>query len=435
MKSISKALLLGVALVNGSIENSLLHAVRFGQSDEVSKLISRGALINEMVDLHGNTALITAINWGNKDVVSILVESGADVDQSNNAGLTPLIAAAAKGNVDLVSILIESNANVGLVEVNGKSALFASVWRGSLPVALKLLENSADPSTVTLNRPGGETALMLAASRYQHKVATALIVYGADVNQITEKGTALMAAVGRSDADMVKTLIFAGAKIPAEGVDQIDALLMSLIRRIATVGPLSGILTHRQELTVAFMALKINEENNLFKRKPFRALFSAWNDVRFQMVSRIVGFLVTLECGDLAFYEIFSKLITLSDKTGLEKLGGVLSFLVSPLSKRASIFQTTGDKTELMQFNMKTFQMMVFASHITGLENTLDAMHAALTEKHEVQSLLEKGMRALPDVVIGSILQYRHGQFGTYSEFAKLLKAYTVADIKQRFTN
>jgi hypothetical protein len=230
-----------------------------------------------------------------------------------------------------------------------------------------------------------------------------------------------MTAASTRDYNMMRTLIIAGAEIP-EGVELIN-IMMPEIRRIATSDP-RYCSFRNQRLTAAFLALKNNKDNNLFDHEPFRALFVGWTDARIRMVSRIVRFLVELGCEGFTFHEIFSNFLTSDDFTRLNKLGVILSFLVSPLSTRTTIIQGT-DKTEIMQFNKKTLHMFVIVSRVKGLESTIDIMVAAY-EMVRDHTRAVKGMKKLTDEIIGSILQFVDGEFGRFSEFAKVLKEFTL---------
>ena len=396
-------------------QTPLIVAAAYGNAEVVSILIENNARL-PLSDWSGQSALHTAVSHGHSEVVRILLASGAEVDQANRAGLTPLIAAAENGHTEVVSILIEYHANARLADLFDQRV--ADACFRSMVIFSKLVDAGLNINVVSVE---GSTPLMMAVRSGNRERVSALIVSGAKVNQVTEKGTALTTAVGTHDKYMIKTLIIAGAEIP-ENVEEINRM-MSAIRSIATSDPMSGILTSRQRVTAAFITLRNDDKKNFFDRAPFRALFTEWmwNEDRFRRVSRIVRFLVDLGCEAFAFHEIFSRYLSEKDLTSLNKLGVILSFLVSPLSPRTTIPQAA-DKTELMRFNKK----IVFACHVKGPESTIDTMFAVYNKIRDHTRASQMAMDMLPGYVTRSVLQFGYGEFGTFSEFEKLLKQFTL---------
>lgn len=99
---------------SGSTETSLMNAARSGRSEEVPELLFRSALIKEIIDMRGNTALLMSVLSTRIDVLRVLVRSAADVDQANKDRVTPLIIAAKRSNPAIVSILPDSKADLRL---------------------------------------------------------------------------------------------------------------------------------------------------------------------------------------------------------------------------------------------------------------------------------------------------------------------------------
>ncbi|XP_053515605.1 protein phosphatase 1 regulatory subunit 12B isoform X8 [Artibeus jamaicensis] len=96
-----------------------LAACSSGDTDEVKRLLARGADINT-ANVDGLTALHQACIDENFDMVKFLVESGANVDQQDNEGWTPLHAAASCGYLNIAEYFLNHGASVGVVNSEGE---------------------------------------------------------------------------------------------------------------------------------------------------------------------------------------------------------------------------------------------------------------------------------------------------------------------------
>ncbi|XP_077329731.1 protein phosphatase 1 regulatory subunit 12A isoform X4 [Lithobates pipiens] len=99
-----------------------LAACSSGDSDEVLKLLDRGADIN-YANVDGLTALHQACIDDNLEMVKFLVENGASINQPDNEGWIPLHAASSCGYLDIAEYLISQGANVGAVNSEGDTPL------------------------------------------------------------------------------------------------------------------------------------------------------------------------------------------------------------------------------------------------------------------------------------------------------------------------
>ncbi|XP_008108093.2 protein phosphatase 1 regulatory subunit 12B isoform X5 [Anolis carolinensis] len=96
-----------------------LAACSSGDTDEVKRLLARGARLNT-ANVDGLTALHQACIDENLDMVKFLVEYGANINQQDNEGWTPLHAVASCGYLNIAEYLIRHGANVAAVNSEGE---------------------------------------------------------------------------------------------------------------------------------------------------------------------------------------------------------------------------------------------------------------------------------------------------------------------------
>ncbi|XP_061196857.1 putative ankyrin repeat protein RBE_0997 [Saccostrea echinata] len=88
----------------------------------VKKLLNVDADVN-LVDITGNTPLITASSHGENMIVGELTKAGANVNLHDHTGNTPLITACRARDVKLVRDLVKVGANVNLQDQTGNVPL------------------------------------------------------------------------------------------------------------------------------------------------------------------------------------------------------------------------------------------------------------------------------------------------------------------------
>ena len=118
-----------------SLSEKLISAAKTGDTKEVRKLLSRGALFSkDKVINHactiagwwlecfgclrlqfGNTALHEAAWNGNSDIVKLLLKSFCFVDSINSTGFTPLHLASQNGHAKVVKTLLKWQADPALL--------------------------------------------------------------------------------------------------------------------------------------------------------------------------------------------------------------------------------------------------------------------------------------------------------------------------------
>ncbi|WP_442052397.1 ankyrin repeat domain-containing protein [Paenibacillus sp. 2TAB19] len=90
---------------------------------------------NEQRDAGVDEALFTAVLHNDYSKVRLLLLQGADVNYSNEMGITPLIAAALHENMRIVYVLIQCGAEIELPDRNGDTALDYAARHGRTAMA------------------------------------------------------------------------------------------------------------------------------------------------------------------------------------------------------------------------------------------------------------------------------------------------------------
>ena len=178
-------------------------------------------------------------------MAQMLVAKRANLNATNNVGVSALMAAAAAGHPQIVEHLLANGANVNLKTIEGRTALMLAVRSGMADISSLLLAGKAE---VDAKDEQGSTALMLASricepgestalspnelnevllktismpkGGVQHSraaIVKVLLSNQADVNAKDKNDTtALMLAAGRGQVEMVKLLLEAKADVNAK---------------------------------------------------------------------------------------------------------------------------------------------------------------------------------------------------------------------------
>ena len=101
--------------------NKALHeAARHGHEQILLMLLRNGALIDSRTSSSGSTPLFYVATAG---VARILLDKGADINITNNFGITPLIVAAKSNRKAIVQLLLKNGAIISAVDNRGRTAL------------------------------------------------------------------------------------------------------------------------------------------------------------------------------------------------------------------------------------------------------------------------------------------------------------------------
>jgi hypothetical protein len=93
--------------------------------------------------------LYTAAEQGDFNKVQTLLQQGANVNYTNNFGMTALFPAAQDGRTAIVKLLIEKGIKVNAKSKTGFTALMAAVSNGRIKSTQTLIENGAEVNART----------------------------------------------------------------------------------------------------------------------------------------------------------------------------------------------------------------------------------------------------------------------------------------------
>ena len=146
-------------------------AAKRGDIQGIERALEGGADL-QAGDAHGITPLMAAVRAGRADAASLLVERGAQVRARDKRGFTALHYAAQNGMNDTVQLLLDRGAAVEVrAGTGGYTPLHLAIIASRDETATLLVERG---SSVTQRTGQGFTALDIATSRNEHKLAAAI---------------------------------------------------------------------------------------------------------------------------------------------------------------------------------------------------------------------------------------------------------------------
>ncbi|XP_040593335.1 protein phosphatase 1 regulatory subunit 12B isoform X1 [Mesocricetus auratus] len=187
-----------------------LAACSSGDTDEVKKLLARGADINT-VNVDGLTALHQACIDENLDMVKFLVENRANVNQQDNEGWTPLHAAASCGYLNIAEYFISHGASVGIVNSEGEVPSDLA----EEPAMKDLLLEQVKKQGVDLEQSRREEEQQMLQDARQWLNSGKI----EDVRQARSGATALHVAAAKGYSEVLRLLIQAGYELNVQDHD------------------------------------------------------------------------------------------------------------------------------------------------------------------------------------------------------------------------
>lgn len=149
-----------------------------------------------------------ALELGNLEQARAWLDAGLDPDFEGAQIGTGLMIGAWEGNLPLMELFYLRGADIHRANRYGETALMLAAWKNRQTAVRWLLDHGARP-----NRNGREwTALHYAALAGHAELVATLLEAGADINARSTNGsTAIMMAVRESHAELAKRLLEAGA--------------------------------------------------------------------------------------------------------------------------------------------------------------------------------------------------------------------------------
>jgi len=121
---------------------------------------------------------------------------------------------------------------IGCFSVSAQD-IFEAARTGNIEQIRALSKLNKD--TVNAKNAGGFNPLMIACYRGQTAAAKELVNLGANINQVSNEGTALLAAVYQNNTDLALFLIKKKATLNAQGPDGNSALMYAVMNQNASI--------------------------------------------------------------------------------------------------------------------------------------------------------------------------------------------------------
>jgi len=256
---------------SGQSAPDIATAIRNNDVQTLRRLVS-AQNVNVPID-RGRTPLMLAANTGTVEAMQALISAGADVNASDNVGITPLmfsvrdnakvrllltagarvneksrqsqtallIAAANSGAIETVRLLVEKGADAKAVGASGRTGLILAAGANDLEMVRFFLEQGVNVNAVNTTDISGHTALMAAAAQNNTAAVRLLIDKGANVNMaatdaatvkngpLAFKGrTALMMAASYGSPELIGLLLNAKAEVNAKDVAGLTPLMFAV---------------------------------------------------------------------------------------------------------------------------------------------------------------------------------------------------------------
>lgn len=217
-----------VAAVGGAAERAdlrLVEAAKAKDSARVQALVDQQAPVNAAAP-DGATALHWAAHWDDLEMADALLRAGADANATNELGVAPLTLACVNGSAAMVERLLEQGANANHALPTGVTPLMTCAKTGNVSAVKHLIANGALVDAREEVR--GQTALMWASAEKHADIVETLITAGADVSGRSLGGfTPLLFAAQQGDQESARLLLEAGVDINEVGGDGSAALLVA----------------------------------------------------------------------------------------------------------------------------------------------------------------------------------------------------------------
>ena len=206
----------------------LVRAIDLEDYETAKQLLAEG-IPATTTDKNNVPAIVFAASRRLYKFVQLLIDYGASPDtvcepSSKNAPHGPVIQIAARiGSLETVAVLVEAKADINASDETGLTALMGAAHLGQAHIVSYLIQNGA---TVSQKDEEGYTALIFAANGGQEACCYQLLIAGADPNaEDNQRSVPIMFASQHGYDDVVKLLMSHGAdprKTGTHGLSAID---------------------------------------------------------------------------------------------------------------------------------------------------------------------------------------------------------------------
>jgi len=233
----------GVDLRAQNESNSLIDAIRNGDTQAAKALAKQRALVNR-AEADGTTPLHWAVRVNDLSLVEALLRAGANPNAANRYGSLPLELAAVNGSAPAIDALLKGGADPNATLADGETILMTASRTGSVDAMRLLIAAGVDVNAQ--ERWLGETALIWAAAENHADAVRLLAEAGASLNTAASKlkfprkisgqttlpvggMTALMYASRQGAHDAVRALVELGADLNVQDADGTSAMVLAII--------------------------------------------------------------------------------------------------------------------------------------------------------------------------------------------------------------
>jgi len=147
-------------------QKNVFTIARKGTVEEMKLLFEKNENCVNEIDSYGFSPLILASYRGNFEVAKYLITIVNNVDYQSPEG-TALMAAVMRNNTELIRLLIEKKANIDLTNQTGVTALMLAIQFKNIEIIKMLLHNKAN---LLLKDNDGKTAFEYAVTTNDEKI-------------------------------------------------------------------------------------------------------------------------------------------------------------------------------------------------------------------------------------------------------------------------
>jgi ankyrin repeat protein len=198
---------------------------------EIKKRVLENPKIVDSIDEKGRTALYWACRMDESDIIAFLIEHDADVNLSNQNGVSPLHLSAANGNVRACEMLLNKKAQIEKTDSSGETPLHFAVSYGQFETVKWLLQKGAAFETANSRQ---RTPLIMAAREMSGiEIVRILVEKGANINaRDYSNNTPLSLAAWRGTEEIVDYLLSRNAELDLTGPKGFQLLHYSINKKL-----------------------------------------------------------------------------------------------------------------------------------------------------------------------------------------------------------